>query len=63
MQHHGQVEENDAKNLIAEIDDKIYHLKNQPVEISLVANKVRIAHQSDLADIFTCKELDDWIAT
>ena len=29
MQHHGQVEENDAKNLLAEIDEKIFALKEQ----------------------------------
>ena len=63
MQHHGQVEENDAKNLCAEIDAKIHSLKNQPFEISLVGNKERIAHQSELSEIFSKEELDNWIAT
>ena len=57
------MEENDAKNLIDEIDTKIYALKNQPVEISLFGNADRISHQSELAEIFTHDELDAWVAT
>ena len=63
MQHHGQIEENDAKNLLEEIDSKIFDLHHQPIEIELVGNKEKIAHQSELAEIFTKEELDDWIET
>jgi len=34
---------------LAEIDNKIDALHHQPIEIELVGNKEKIAHQSELA--------------
>lgn len=61
MLNNGQIEDTDAKNLLAEIDDKIYKIKSQPIEIEIVDNKERIAHLSELSDIFSKSELDQWI--
>ena len=46
-----------------EIDKKIFALHHQPIEIDLVGNKEKIAHQSELSEIFTKEELDNWIET
>jgi len=63
MQHHGQVEEIDAKKLLGEIDKKIFYLKDTLTSVEMLDNKERIAHQSALSEIFTREELDAWIQT
>ena len=58
MVNHGQIEDNDAKNLLSEIDKKIYNIKSEDIEIEIMDHKDRIAHLSDLAEVFSKEELE-----
>lgn len=60
MVHHGQIEQNDANNLLGEIDNKIYEIYSQDIEFKLLDPLERIVHLSELADVFTHEELHDW---
>ena len=53
MVHHGQIEPNDAANLLAEIDKKIFEIHNQPIEIGEQDVRDRIVHFTEIAEIFT----------
>ena len=43
MVHHGQIEQNDANNLLSEIDKKIYDIYSQDIEIKLLDHRDRIS--------------------
>lgn len=46
---------------MSEIDKKIYEIHSQPIEIEILDNKDRIAHLSELAEVFTKEELENWV--
>jgi len=57
MQKNGQIEDKEANELRAEIDEKIYYLQMHPPEIKLIDQNQRIIYYSELSEVFTREEL------
>jgi len=57
MLKNGQIEDKEAVQLKAEIDQKIYFLQMNSPEIIMVDQNTRIVHYSELSEVFTRDEL------
>lgn len=59
MLKNGQLEEKEAAEMKAEVDDKIYNLQLSQPEIKFMSHEQRIIHMSELTKIFSQTEIED----